>query len=175
MKSKFCVMLCGTVLALAGCASIGTQFTKMAEPESGSRARVRIAANMLVRGMPESACVDWRKPGAGTVFGGIVGSSGYRGRSLDMPNPNGKAGHGSGEMYVRGGAPVTYVLSNTPESIMLCDIAVTFTPQENRDYELSMQTGVQGTTRSVCTAQVMDITGGGNVPVEIAEAAVCGR
>ena len=43
--------------------------------------------------------------------GGIVGSSGYRGRSLGMPNPNSHKGGSSGEMHARTGRSVTYILS----------------------------------------------------------------
>lgn len=163
------------VLLLAGCSAAGTQFSKMAEPQEGERARVRIAANMLVRGMPETDCVNWQQKGAGTVFGGIVGSSGYRGRSLGMPNPNGYKGRGMGEMYVRAGAPVTYVLSNTPESRMLCNVAVSFVPQAGRDYELSMATEMVGSQRSRCSARLTDISDGRSVPVEIKEARACRR
>lgn len=53
---------------LSGCASITTQFIQMAEPADGARARVRVVANMLVKGVPESSCLDWSKPGAGTIL-----------------------------------------------------------------------------------------------------------
>lgn len=170
MKHLLPVLLVGL---LSACGSVGTQFVKMAEPADGERARVRIAANMLVRGVPESECNDLSKEGAGTVFGGIVGSSGYRGRSLDMPNPNNFSSRSAGEMYVRAGKPVTYVLSNTPESRMRCNIAVTFTPKAGRDYELAMQTERSGMHRSLCSAQVSDITGGRVQPVEIRRTGVC--
>lgn len=161
------------ILALSACGSIGTQFTKMSEPTDGERARVRVVANMLVRGVPEKACLNWKQDGAGTVFGGIVGSSGYRGRSLKMPNPNNFKGRSMGEMYVRAGKPVTYALSNTPESRMRCNIAVTFTPEANHDYELTMNTNRSGAFESRCSAQVTDITNGGSTPVPLQRASAC--
>lgn len=165
--------------ALAGCSSVGTQFSKMDEPSGGERARVRVAANMLVKGVPESSCIDWRKPGAGTIFGGIVGSKGYRGRSLGMPDPNHLAGKRSGEFYVAGGRPFSVALINTPESRMKCNIAVTFVPQAGRDYQLAMATEAAadskfpGGRKSVCSAVVTDITGGQSKPVAIQKTNNC--
>lgn len=72
--------------ALSGCtylSAVGTQFKKMEEPQDGERARIRVVGNYVaMRGTPGSSCMDYRKKGAGTVIGGFIGSTGYRGRSL---------------------------------------------------------------------------------------------
>ena len=163
-------LMAAVCAGLGACSSVGTQFSKMDEPAAGERARVRVAANMLVKGVPESACVDWRKPGAGTIFGGIVGSSGYRGRSIGMPDPNQLTGRHSGEFYAAGGKPLTVSLINTPESRMRCTISITFVPQTGRDYEITMGTAIQRQgfgkpDKSACSASVADITGGQSKPV----------
>lgn len=166
-------------IGLTACAAVGTQFAKMEEAQSGERARVRVAANMLVKAVPESSCLDWSKPGAGTIFGGIVGSSGYRNRTIGMPNPNGLKGRNSGEFYVSGGKPFAFQLTNTPESRMRCGIDATFVPQAGHDYEITVTTeilqssGLFAPKRSLCAARVTDITNGQNQPVEIRRADSC--
>lgn len=158
-----------TSLVMVGCSSIGTQFVKMSEPTSGERARMRVHTNMLVKGVPESSCVDWSKEGAGTIFGGIVGSSGYRGRTIDMPNPNNLPSKKSGEFYIRADKPFTTVLVTPPDSRAQCSIAVSFVPKENHDYEMTMSLNKKGviSPKVTCSAIVFDITGGKYEPVAL--------
>ncbi|SUO97075.1 hypothetical protein [Suttonella ornithocola] len=163
-----------TLLGLTACADIGTQFTQMSEPNNGERARMRVTANMLVKGIPDSSCINWSKPGAGTIFGGIVGSSGYRGRSLGMPNPNNIAlGRHSGEFYLTANQPFTVVLLNTPDSRQKCQIGLTFTPEPQHDYDLLMQTADKDLTHSICSAIIYDITNNQNIPVKAQKAQKC--
>ncbi|MBH5329730.1 hypothetical protein H9Q10_08620 [Eikenella sp. S3360] len=157
------------LLALGACSSVGTQFAKMSEPESGERARVRVVANMLVKGVPESDCLDWRKPGAGTIFGGMVGSSGYRGRSLNMPDPHNVSGsRRSAEFYVRAGKPLTLQLLNTPDSWQTCSLAISFVPQAGHNYEVAMITGQVDYQPDLgyCAARVFDLNSGRQIQAE---------
>lgn len=173
MKS-YRVMVWLSAISLAACSSVGTQFTKMSEPTTGEKARVRIHANMLVKGVPESSCVNWSKPGAGTIFGGLLGSSGYRKQVIGMPNPNQVKGSNSGEFYVAGNKPFTVVLLNTPESRMRCSLAITFVPQTGHDYEIQMSTSVANNKRqSICAAEVHDITDGQYQAIPIEKAPKC--
>jgi hypothetical protein len=120
----------------SGCGHLSTQFKPMSEPQEGvPRARLRVLANALVKAVPERDCIDWRTPGAGTVFGGIVGSSGYRGKSLDMPFKPRASASDYGEMYIAAGKPITLVFLTTPESNYRCSVAGTFVPEKDKDYE----------------------------------------
>lgn len=158
-KMNIYLKLLPIAVLLSACASANLQFKKMSESESTQRARVRVAANMLVRGIPESACLDYGKQGAGTVVGGILGTSGYRGRSLNMPNPN-QLSKNVAEFYVTANQPFTIELVNTPESSMKCSVAGTFTPQAGHDYEIIARTERSGAFQSKCTLQLSDITNG---------------
>lgn len=173
---RFCALLF-SVLLFSGCSSFSTQFSKLKEPISGDMARVRVHANMLVKGIPNSDCVDWSKPGAGTIFGGLVGSSGYVGRSLDMPNPHFLPRKSSAEFFVTADEPVVFTLLNTPESRMNCSISVTFTPEKDRDYELLMATEAVKlgflSEGSRCQAVLYDVTDEQVRLVELEKARAC--
>lgn len=64
---------------LAGCGSMGAQFASIGEvSESEPHARLRVLGGSgFVRGVPDSNCLDWSKPGAGTIIGGLVGAVGF--------------------------------------------------------------------------------------------------
>lgn len=123
------------ILGCAGCAEIGSQFSLAAEPATDPRARLRIVANSWVKAIPNRDCIDWESPGAGTAFGGIAGSSGYRGRSLDMPDGAHLDRNYVGEMYVAADKPITLVFSTGIESRYRCMISATFVPEARKDYE----------------------------------------
>jgi hypothetical protein len=135
------------VASVAGCASLSTQFKQASEPsETEARARLRIISNSLVKAVPGKSCIDWDTPGAGTVFGGIFGSSGFRGRLLNIPHLGaGKPESESGEMYVAAEKPLTLVFLTTPEGISSggrtyhCSVAGAFIPQRNKDYEAELR------------------------------------
>lgn len=170
-KYQLTALLLSTLLI--GCAGIGTQFTKMSEPQSGERARIRVAANMLVKGIPNSACIDWSKKGAGTIFGGIVGSSGYRGRSLGIPNPEGLSPRNSGEFYAVANQPITLVLLNTPDSRMRCSISGSFTPVAGKDYQVDLATSEVSMVKSRCEMRIREVTPTGSVPISIKQVSDC--
>jgi hypothetical protein len=159
---------------LAGCASVATQFKQASEPaEDESRARLRIIANSLVKAVPNKGCIDWNTQGAGTVFGGIFGSSGYRGRTLNMPLQFDVKN--SGEMYVAAGKPFTLVFMTGPEGISYkgrtyqCSVSGSFIPQENKDYEARLM--FEASIKQ-CVFSLTEI-GEKIMPVKIAEASRC--
>ncbi|MFN3296943.1 hypothetical protein [Caldimonas sp.] len=141
-KSSLFAVLIASVALLTGCGSISTQFKTASEPaETEARARLRVKANSLVKAVPGKSCIDWSAPGAGTVFGGMFGSSGYRGRSLDMPGTTSDR-TSFGEMYVAAGQPITLAFLTTPEGIGCgwgrachCSVAGSFVPEPGKDYE----------------------------------------
>jgi hypothetical protein len=165
------IVITSCLFYMTGCSSIKTQFSAAEEPSDGERARLRITANMLVKAVPNRNCIDWNAPGAGTVFGGIVGSSGYRGRSLGMPGTPAK-GDGSGEMYVRAEQPFTLVLQSTPESRYRCNISGFFVPKANQDYEAVLNQGRLDLNHSVCTLRIINLNAP-DQPVDFERAPIC--
>ena len=162
----FCISVVLFAL-LGGCGSLSTQFKAASEPpETEARARLRVIANSLVKAIPGKNCIDWNAPGAGTVFGGIFGSSGFRGRSINMPSPAADK-RGFGEMYVAADQPITLVFLTTPESRYHCSVAGSFVPQKNRDYEAELML-----TPSECFFKLREI-GEKVEPVAISKAVSC--
>ena len=158
---------CGfVIIALSACSSLSTQFTKAEEPKDGQKARLRIVANMLVKAVPNKSCIDWSAPGAGTVFGGIVGSSGYRGNKIGIPGAE-KYKKSSGEMYIAANQPFTLVLLSTPDSRYRCSVAGSFVPEANKDYEASVSINSR-----VCEIRIIGLSDG-NKPVDVQKANEC--
>ena len=93
--SRFSIRHCFLVLAIAsmsGCGSISAVksfWTTYQAPESGPRAKIRVISTGMVRAVPESSCVDWRKPGAGVMVSAQKVYSNLNGQSLDMPKHRG--------------------------------------------------------------------------------------
>ena len=94
-SSKFSIRHCFLVLAivsLPGCGSISAVksfWTTYQAPESGPRAKIRVLTTGMVRAVPESSCVDWRKPGAGVMVSAQKVYSNLNGQSLDMQKRRG--------------------------------------------------------------------------------------
>lgn len=128
---------------------------------------------MLVKGIPNSTCIDWNKAGAGTIFGGILGSSGYRGRSLGMHNPENLSARNSGEFYAVANQPITLALLDTPDSRLNCSISASFTPVVGKDYQVSLKTGQVSDIKSRCEIHIREITTAGFVPIPIQKAVAC--
>ncbi|MDR0633641.1 MAG: hypothetical protein LBF91_01520 [Azoarcus sp.] len=122
---------------LAGCGSMGAQFASIGEvSESEPQARLRVlGGGGFVRGVPDSNCLDWSKPGAGTIIGGLVGSSGFRGRSLDMPNPERREGKPFAEIHVAAGKPFALAFMTGPEARYSCALSGVLVLDEGQDYE----------------------------------------
>lgn len=160
-----CMVVC-LALILVGCGSAKTQFAAADEPGDGDRARVRVVANALIKAVPNKTCIDWGAPGAGTISSaGLVGSKGYRGRSLGMPGADKYERDAVAEFYVAGGKPYTLVLLTGPESRLRCSVGISFTPVANTDYEATLLLG-----SGSCTASVRTLSG---QPVKTTEAQPC--
>jgi len=131
-------------MALSGCAGLFLQFRALTEPpEAVERARLRVVANVPVRAYPDSSCIAPFADNAGMVFGpGGLGSKGFRGRSLDMPGSTSKfrlKDHDVGELYVAADEPLTlHLFFDGPGTHATCQVAVTFVPQANQDYEATL-------------------------------------
>jgi len=125
------------IFILSGCTDIRTRFSTVTEPLDGNRARLRIIANSLVKAIPGRDCVDFDAKGAGTAFGGTIGSRGVRYKSLGMPSPPDDPSL-YGEMYVAAGLPFTLAFIAPPQSPYQCSFAMTFVPETGKDYEARM-------------------------------------
>ncbi len=151
--------LCCAV-ALTGCGAVGiakTQFRAVDEPTDGERARVRVIANSPVKAMPNRDCIDWDAPGAGTAVAmGLLGlgSRGYLGRLIGMPNGEQYQRGSTAEFYVAAGQPYTLVSITAPESLTQCSVGVSFVPNANTDYEATLLL-----SRHECTANVVALNG----------------
>ncbi|WP_028534392.1 hypothetical protein [Paludibacterium yongneupense] len=154
MKYMKLLTLLPSVLVI-GCADLSTQFKAAEEPADGPRARIRIVANALVKAVPGKNCIDYHTPGAGTIFGGIVGSRGYRGRSLNIPNAESFDASSMGEMYASAGKPIALQFLTTPESRYSCGVGVTFTPKVDHDYQVKM---ILDPSHMECTAEVRSLS-----------------
>lgn len=88
------------------------------------------------------------------MLGGIVGASGYRGRSLGMPGAEKLGRMPTGELYVAAEQPYTLVLLTTPESRLQCSVAATFVPKADVDYEARLVL-----EKGACVASVSTMSG----------------
>jgi hypothetical protein len=158
---------------LGACGSMGAQFASIDEARSTApQARLRVlGGNGFVRGIPEANCLDWSKPGAGTIIGGLVGSGGFRDRSLNMPDAQRIGGSPFAEIHVAAGKPFVLVFMTGPESRRSCSIAGTFIPEEGQDYEAEAQMG-----SNECHIRIQKYTATGTwEPVFIQRASSCRR
>lgn len=155
MRFTYLAAMAAIVSTVAGCSSIGAQFTVAAEPESGDRARIRVvnAAQAFIRAVPERSCLDWAAPGAGTVIGGMMGSSGYKNRSLQMPATENSQAFVTAEMYAAANKPFSVALLTGPDSRVSCSVATTFVPEKDKDYEVFF-----GMDHKVCVVNVRSLT-----------------
>ena len=169
-KLRFAIFLSQLAL-LVGCGALTAQFKQAEEAkENQPRAKLRIIANSFVKAIPNKDCIDWEAPGSGTVFGGIVGSSGYRGRSLDMPLPPSSVNPaGMGEMYVAANKPITLVFETGPDSSYFCSVSGSFTPEKEKNYEATL---VLDIPKNKCFFRLNELQET-RIPIKISEAKSC--
>lgn len=159
-------------LVLAGCAALSMQFKLFSEPkENEPQARLRVLANGFVKAIPNKSCIDWDAPGAGTVFGGIVGSSGFKGRSIGMDNPRGYRAERAAELYVAAGKPLVLAFSTGQENMYVCQVAGTFVPEENKEYEAEL---ILSESNRKCQFTLREI-GEKERSIRVEYAGTCGR
>lgn len=152
LKAALPFMFCA---ALAGCgniAAVRSFSTAYQAPADGERAKIRIVSNGMVRGVPDSSCVDWRKAGAGVMVVSQKGFANQNNQNLSMP-PN-KAGYklikgqniALSELYIPASKPFTlsflstgYFSGTTKYS---CQKSISFVPEAGKNYEaISMEYG----------------------------------
>ena len=76
------------------------------------------------------------------------------------------------EFYVRADEPIAIAIVDGPEVKGPCDLAVTFVPKKDHDYDFYATSRLTGIKRE-CSILVSDITNGDSTPIEIKEAQAC--
>lgn len=137
------------VMALAGCgniAAVKSFSTKFESPPDGETANLRVITNGMVRGVPNSDCINWYIPGAGV----IAAQDGFAHRNdedLRMPDSKWTAAVSKSNFYatevrVPAGTPLTLdFIGNgrvTAYAREQCFLARSFTPEAGHNYELVM-------------------------------------
>lgn len=159
------------LLFLASCGSITAQFKQASEAnENQPKSQLRIIANSFVKAVPDKNCIDWGSPGAGTVFGGMVGSDGYKGRSLNMPFPPASVKSSNmAEMFIAANKPITLVFQTGAESAYFCSISGSFIPEKEKNYEATL---MMDESRGRCFFNLIEL-GEIRVPIKISAASDC--
>lgn len=150
------------VVALAGCgniAAVKSFSTKFESPVDGETANLRVITNGMVRGVPDSACINWYIPGAGV----IAAQDGFAHRNdedLRMPDSKWTAAASKSNFYntevrVPAGKPLTLHFIGygrvTAYAREQCFLSRSFTPEAGHNYELVMiQDG------STCRSRLVD-------------------
>ena len=137
------------VVVLTGCgniAAVKSFSTKFESPAEGETANLRVITNGMVRGVPNSACIDWYIPGAGVIAAGD-GFAHRNNENLDMPDSKwttavSKANFYNTEVRVPAGKPLVLHFIGygrvTPYAREQCFVSRSFTPEPGHNYELVM-------------------------------------
>jgi hypothetical protein len=125
--------------ALAGCSSIFIQSVEDTR-EDVPRARLRVVSDEhgITRGFPESDCYDESIPGFGNVTVPFRYANSRNNHSLGMPNPERITESLFAEIYIEAEKPFT--LQYLIQGLVQCSVAVSFVPQEDKNYEIRART-----------------------------------
>ena len=168
--SKLCMVLLLSVI-LSACGSMRGAYNKVAEPEEGvQKARLRVVSNYKIRGVPNKDCIDYSAPGVGMVTSTFLGSDGYKERSIGIPGADRHEASKISELYVAANQPFTLIFDvggrATPKR---CHISASFTPEENKDYEVEADTDFD---KNICYMRVYEL-GEDRKPVALERASFC--
>lgn len=137
------------VMALAGCGNIAVVksfSTKFESPAEGETANLRVITNGMVRGVPNSECINWYLPGAGVIAAGD-GFAHRNNEDLGMPDSKwtaavSKSNFYNTELRVPAGKPLSLHFISygrvTAYAREQCFVSRSFTPQSGHNYELVM-------------------------------------
>jgi len=164
---------------LSGCgnlANVQSYSTPYSAPATGETARLRVITNGMARGVPASACIDWRREGAGVI---AVAESGFASRndqSLGMPPSRqavqlGHAGFAISEVQVPANQPfaVNFQSRGMVSSgyAYSCQQSMSFTPEAGQDYELLLMESGQ------CLARLQRLGDGRNLSGSLQDTRLC--
>ncbi|WP_157050714.1 hypothetical protein [Herbaspirillum rhizosphaerae] len=171
-----------SVIALSGCGNMANMrsFSRAYQPPTqGERAKIRVVSTSMVRAVPESDCIDWRKPGSGVMVVPQKGFANLNNQSLNMPVNSREytipadAKLVSSELYIPANKPFTlHMLGHGYASGMsryTCQKSITFLPGSEKSYEAVLIEIGRG-----CSVELMEILSDNsykNVPAK--EAGFC--
>jgi hypothetical protein len=147
--AAFCAS-CASMDALdAATGRFGTPYT---EPKGGHVARLRAMTHGTIRLVPNSNCVDWTKPGAGSIGSrnsGLLNDKTFNDRRLGIPTDVPQ--QAASEVYIAAEQPL--VLASTEGNQY---IYISFTPAPGADYEFKPFCG-----RNKCSATLSRVVASG--------------
>lgn len=163
---------CGNIAAVK---SFSTQFES---PANGETANLRVITDGMVRGVPNSDCIDWYLPGAGVIVASKDGFAHRNDESLGMPESKWTATSSINVFYsseVRIPAGNSFALNFLgPGSFngyahLQCVANRTFMPKPGHNYEyVVFQSG------SVCSSRLVEyVDDQQEEEVELKEAPLC--
>ncbi|WP_122241063.1 hypothetical protein [Pseudomonas syringae] len=128
-------MLVGFMVLLTGCgqiSSVRSFSTAYSTPELGDKVKLRVITFGMVRGIPNSDCVDFRLPGAGVMVVGRDGFANRNGERLDMAlKDDGNAPGVRSELLITAGQPIAFHYIGQQ-----CYNMFSFVPQIGVEYQL---------------------------------------
>lgn len=131
-NSLFCISL---LAALTGCGAltdVRSFSTPYSTPAGGDTVRLRVISDGMVRGVPNSNCINFRLPGAGVMVAQRDGYANRNGETLGMaPVERYSDATVMSELQVPAGQPIAFhYIGNR------CYNMISFVPEAGMDYEL---------------------------------------
>ena len=129
-------VLLACMAVLTGCgqiSSVRSFSTAYSTPGAGDKVKLRVITFGMVRGIPNSDCVDFRLPGAGVMVVGQEGFANRNGEHLDMAfadDVNETPGVRS-ELLITAGQPIAFHYIGRQ-----CYNMFSFVPQSGVEYQL---------------------------------------
>ncbi|MDR1349970.1 MAG: hypothetical protein LBJ59_04165 [Zoogloeaceae bacterium] len=121
------------------CALTGCAIQPVEEAQEGvPRARLRVIVDDrrgYTMGYPGSSCAGDRIPGFGSVTSGGIFTNNWDNRSLGMPDSERIGGRLFAEIHIEANKSFVLQYRFRSSRFNLCDIAGSFIPQKNADYE----------------------------------------
>ncbi|QRY78348.1 hypothetical protein JVX91_22585 [Pseudomonas sp. PDNC002] len=164
---------------LSGCgnlANVKSYSTPYSAPQGGETARLRVITNGMARGVPGSACIDWRHPGAGVIAVAQSGFANRNGQNLGMP-PSRQAEQlqqgdfVSSEVAIPANQPFAFNFQSqgmvSGGYAYSCQQSMTFTPEAGEDYELTLIESGQ------CFARLQRLGDGRNLSGSLQDTSLC--
>lgn len=150
------------LLLLASCGSIAENKANSSvyqQPTGNNLVRIRVISNGVIKAIPNSSCIDWRKPGAGVIISSKNGFHDLRNQNLKMPKGVDLSTLSSGvravgvvrsEIYAEASKPIVIKFDGADNNILhQCSKEITFSPENKTDYEaIFLQDG------STCTVEL---------------------
>jgi hypothetical protein len=159
---------CGLLSLLSGCGAltdVRSFSTPYTTPAGSETARLRVISDGMVRGVPQSDCVNFRLPGAGVMVAAREGYANRNGENLDMPpaaaQPSSTV---MTEVKISAGQPMAFHYIGDR-----CYNMFSFVPEAGADYEL------EAAGRYRCTVTLKRLIAGSTkyTPAPLGDSKLC--